>query len=122
MIAQSELAAQVGGPGFFRNKRVGTRFNQASVNLFRAQDATQTRRSLVKNILEIGTGPPKFLKSESSGEAGDASAEDGDAFHELRLPASGFRLPEEREPDAEYSCTKRARFFTFSTGVSGKMP
>ena len=41
----------------------------------------------------------------------------------FRLSALGFRKPDaEPEAEPEYSCTKRARFFTFSTGVSGRMP
>src|SRR6516162_8489257 len=54
---------------------------------------------------------------KGSGKPRDASADDGNARHFLRLPEAGAR-----EPDGAYSSTKRARFFTLSTGVSGRMP
>src|ERR1700690_3190415 len=61
------------------------------------------------------------FEGEGGGESGDAAADDGDAGHQTRLPASGLGVPEGGFA-AEYSWIRRARFFTFSTGVSGRMP
>ena len=65
------------------------------------------------------SGPFVFFQRKCSSQPGDAAADDGNASHDLRLC-----VPEadRREPEGEYSCTSRARFFTFSTGVSGRMP
>ena len=121
LVAEAEGAAEVGSPGFFGDEGIGASFDEAALDVFGAEDAAEVRRRFIERVLDC-PGPAMFFESESGGESGDAAADDGDAVHGTRLPAFGFRLPEEVTRDAEYSCTKWARFFTFSTGVSGRMP
>src|SRR5258708_39794353 len=68
-----------------------------------------------------GAGADIFGEVEGGGDSRGTPADDGDANHECGLGAPGFR-PRDDRFTGEYSCTKRARFFTFSTGVSGRMP
>ena len=93
LVAEAESAAQIGGPGLFGDEGIGAGLHQASVDVFGAKHASQTRRRFVENVVDIGAGPALLFEGEGGGQAGNASADDGDAFHELRLPASGFRLP-----------------------------
>src|SRR5215472_18136773 len=77
------------------------------------------RRRLVEGVLNIGSGAPALFQFKGSGKTGDTPSDDGNASHVRWFSAFGFRLP---DPGAEYCCTRSARFLTFSTGVSGKMP
>ena len=46
LIAQPNLAAEVGSPGLLGEKRIGARFNQAAVDAVGDEHATQARAGL----------------------------------------------------------------------------
>src|SRR5260370_9674181 len=86
---------------------MGGRVDHRAVNVLRAEHATELGRRFVENVLDLGARATSLFEGESRGQSADAAADNGDALHEVRR---------------ECSCTNRARFFTFSTGVSGRMP
>jgi hypothetical protein len=80
LIAQAERAAEVSSPGFPGEERIRAGFDDASIDMFGAEDAAQTWRGLVESVFdEDALVPAEFLESEGGSEAGDASAENGDA-------------------------------------------
>jgi len=89
-----------------------------------AKNAAEARRRFIKNVFEC-TSAAMFFECKSGGESRDAAANDRDSNHERGLRERGLRASPCGLPDAgfvdEYSWTKCARFFTFSTGVSGRM-
>ena len=83
LVAEAEGAAEIGGPGLFGDEGVGAGFDEASVDVFGAEDAAETRGRFVENVVDIGAGAAVLFEGEGGGEAGDASADDGDASHGL---------------------------------------
>ena len=80
MIAQADGAAKICGPGFFGDERIGTGFDDASVDMFGAKDAAWTWRGFVENVFDEGACvPAQLFESEGGCKAGDASANNGDA-------------------------------------------
>ena len=93
LVAEAQRAAEIGGPGLFGDEGIGPGLDHASVDVFGAENAAEPRRRFVESVFDVGAGAALFFEREGGGESGDASADDGDAIHGLRLPASGFRLP-----------------------------
>jgi len=80
LFAESKRTAEIGCPGLFRDKGIGAGFDDASVDVFGAEDAAETRGSLVENVLDNSTRiPAQFFEFEGCGKARDASADDRDA-------------------------------------------
>jgi hypothetical protein len=80
LVTETKGAAQIGGPGLFGDERVGAGFNDASVDVFGAEDAAQARGGFVEDIVDAGARVAAVLfEGEGGGESGDASADDGDA-------------------------------------------
>ena len=119
LIAQTERTAEIGSPRLFRNEGIGTGFDKAAVDKLGSKNSAQARRGFVQNIFEFCARLSLFFEREGCRQSGDTSTDNGDALHRAWLLAPGFRLP---DATGSYSCTNRARFFTLSTGVSGRMP
>src|ERR1019366_9495399 len=81
LVAEAEGAAEIGGPGLLGNEGIGAGFDQASVDVFGAENAAEARGRFVENVVEIGARAAVLFQDEGGGEAGDASANDGDASH-----------------------------------------
>src|SRR5258708_5604689 len=120
LIAEAKRAAEIGGPGLLGEEGIGSGFDDAAVDGVGRDHAGEMGRRFVEPVFDCACAA-LFLEGEGGGESRDAPADDGDANHEWWLRAPGFR-PRDDRFTGEYSCTKRARFFTFSTGVSGRMP
>jgi len=80
LVAQSQCAAEIGGPWFLCNEGIGACFDDTSVDVLGAEDAAEPRGRLVENILDGGVRvPAKLFEFEGCGKAGNASADNGDA-------------------------------------------
>jgi len=79
LIAEAERAAEIGGPGFFGDEGVGAGFDDASVDVFGAEDAAEARGRFVEDVVNGRAGAAALFEFEGGGEAGDAAADDGDA-------------------------------------------
>src|SRR5215469_12822302 len=110
---------KIGRPWFFGDKGIRAGFDDAAIDFFGAQHPAKARRRFVQRVFKFDAGSALLFQLKRSGEPGDSSADDGDAFHLRRLSPSDLRFV---DPAAECSCTNFARFLTFSTGVSGRMP
>ena len=98
LIAETERAAEVGGPGLFGDEGIGAGFDDAAVDVLGAEDAAELRGGFVENVFDCA-GAAGFFEGEGGGESGDAAADDCDAGHERGCPASrlsGFRSAEFR--------------------------
>ena len=81
LIAQPDLAAEVGSPGLLGEKRIGSGFDQAAVDAVGDEHSTQARAGLEQNVLDGRAGLALFFERVRGREAGDSAADDGDAFH-----------------------------------------
>jgi hypothetical protein len=77
------LLAEVDGPRFFGEERIGAGFDEASISTIGVHDAAEARRALEKNVVEGGPCAALLLECEGSGESADASTDDGNASHGL---------------------------------------
>jgi hypothetical protein len=68
-VAQAEGATEVGGPGFFGDEGVGAGLDQASVNVFGAEDAAQARGGFIEDVVDIGAAAAVFFEGEGGGQA-----------------------------------------------------
>src|SRR5579859_57971 len=94
LVFEAELAAEVKGPGFFGEKRIGAGFNDATADLFAADDAAQTRALLKELPCKRGSTAAGLFEVVGRAQAGDAAADDADSLHEssCQLPVAGCRL------------------------------
>src|SRR5208282_3937765 len=67
----------------FGDEGVGAGFDDASVDCFRAEDAAQVSGGFVESVFGSGAAAPILFEGEGRGESGDASADNGDASHEI---------------------------------------
>ena len=84
LVAQSDFAAEVGGPGFFGEKRIGAGFDQAAVGAVGDHDSAEARAGFEQDIFDRSrAGLALFFERERGREAGDSAADDGNTFHEI---------------------------------------
>ncbi len=83
LIAQSDFAAEIGGPGLFGEERIGAGFDEAAIGVVGDNDSAEARGGFEQNILDLchtGAGLALFFERERGREAGDSAADDGDFF------------------------------------------
>ena len=68
LIAEPQFTAKVARPGLFGDERIRAGLDDASVDVFGAKDAAQTRRRFVENIVQIAAGTAAFFEREGGGE------------------------------------------------------
>jgi hypothetical protein len=61
LIAETETAAEVGGPGFFGDEGVGAGFDDAIVDALGAENAAELRRGFVESLFDCA-GAAGFFK------------------------------------------------------------
>ena len=66
-----------------------------------AKHASQARRGLVENVLDLGAGAAFFFQSVRSREPRNAAAYNRDPAHEVWIPSFAFRPTEGTEREAE---------------------
>src|SRR5260370_31573477 len=71
---QAQLAAELKGPGFFREKRVSPGFNHAAVEIFAAYDAAQARFFFKEVPFESDPVAAAHLEMAASPRSSKASA------------------------------------------------
>jgi hypothetical protein len=85
LIAESDFAAEVGGPGFFCEEGIGAGFDQAAIDAIGDKDSAEARGGFEQDIFDLcvglGSGFAFFFKRERGREAGDSAADDGDTWH-----------------------------------------
>lgn len=79
LVAEAEIAAQIGGPGLFGDEGVRTGFDDASVNVIGAENPAKPQARLEENVVDIRGGAAAFFEGEGGGQAGDSSADNSDA-------------------------------------------
>jgi hypothetical protein len=82
-------------------------------------DAAAKLNRSIKRCARLGLITNEILFADNSKKSGASITRACWRCYFSDTPRPGFRLP---VSSRENSCTMRARFFTFSTGVSGKMP
>ena len=121
MIAEAEGAAEIGGPGLFGDEGIGSGFDDAAIDVLGAEDAAEACRGFVERVVDLGAGRRCSSRAKAA-----ASPEMPPPMIAMRVMEGLLRASSFYSifisPGAAYSCTKRARFFTLSTGVSGRMP
>ncbi len=80
---QAQLAAELKGPGFFREKRVGPGFNHAAAEIFAAHDAAQSRFFFKELPLEPGPVAAGLFKVVGRAQSRNAAADDSNFLHNL---------------------------------------
>ena len=101
LIAQPDLAAEIGGPGLLGEKRIGSGFDQAAVDAVGDQDTAQARAGLEQNVFDGRARPAFFFDRVRGREAGDSAADDGNAFHgNARVARTLLSAPRTRESRA----------------------
>ena len=132
LIFQADPAAEVRGPGLFREKRIRTSLHQAAIHLLpcaaRRRSAGLLRKlqtpaaRLRGGALQARKPPPaQRCRRRQSRSVSYVLESCGWHFRPLVRPSEP-RLYHLEPGCAEYSCTNFASAFTFSTGVSGRMP
>jgi hypothetical protein len=53
--------------------------------VFGAKHTAKTRRRFIENVIDVGASSAVFFEFEGGGQSGNASADDGDASHGLRI-------------------------------------
>jgi len=61
LVAQPDLAAEVGSPRLFGEKRIGSGFNQATVDALGGEHSTQSWAGLEQNVLHGCAGLALFF-------------------------------------------------------------
>ena len=95
LIAQSDFAAEVGGPGFFGEEGIGAGFDQAAIGTVGDHDSAEARGGFEQDVFDLcvglGAGLAFFFKRERGREAGDSAADDGDAWHKEAASCGSLR-------------------------------
>ena len=81
LVAQPDLAAEVGSPGLLGEKRIGAGFDQAAIDAIGDEHSAQAWAGLEQNVLDGRAGLALFFDRVRGREAGDSAADDGNAFH-----------------------------------------
>ncbi len=81
LIAESDFAAEVGGPGFFGEEGIRSGFDEAAIHMVGDENAAKAGRGFVEDILHGRPGLAFFFERERGREAGDSAADDGNTWH-----------------------------------------
>jgi len=78
-------------------------FDETVLYVFSGNHASKARTGFKEHVFDWGTGASLLFESEGGGQAGDAAADDGDAFHAFILSWS------RRDAGATLAARKRRR-------------
>ncbi len=81
LVAQPDLAAEIGSPRLLGEKRIGSGFDQAAVDAVGDKHTTEARAGLEQNVLDGSAGLAFFFYRVRGRKAGDSAADDGNSFH-----------------------------------------
>ena len=68
MIAQSDFAAEVGGPGFFGEEGIGAGFDQAAIGAVGDHDSAEARGGFEQDVFDLGAPDWRFSSSVNAAE------------------------------------------------------
>src|SRR5579859_981942 len=78
-ITQSQLVTKCGSRGFFREKTVGTRFDDKTIHRLGLDNSAEATLSFDQKFFNRRSVPPRLREHISGRESRDAATQDGDA-------------------------------------------